>query len=100
MLISDGLLPESTFYELRTNDESLSRDFNHIKTADFIAWDESFFEIIGPEAKIECIQAFPELRHVHEAPVYVPESNELLFADTSAVGWLWAIDIDTHRASA
>ncbi|KAJ6057097.1 hypothetical protein N7460_000371 [Penicillium canescens] len=35
---------------------------------------------------------------VHEAPAFVPETNELFFADTSETGWLWAINVDTHKA--
>lgn len=47
--------------------------------------------------KLERIQSFiGEPAHVHEAPAFVPETNELEFSDTSVTGWLWAIDIDTH----
>ena len=58
-------------------------------------------DIIGPNAKVETIQAFqePESKHVHEAPAYIPETNELIYSDTSMIGALWAIDIDTHAVS-
>lgn len=71
-----------------------------MRAADFVAWDESFLSIVGPLAKVETIQAFssPETEHVHEAPVFVPETNELIYSDTSVMGWLWAINIDTHNA--
>ncbi|KAJ5945623.1 hypothetical protein N7454_002462 [Penicillium verhagenii] len=65
----------------------------------FIAWDSSFFNIIGSQAKLEKIQSFEgEPPHVHEAPAFVPETNELFYADTSVTGWLWAIDVNTHKA--
>ncbi|KAI7564303.1 hypothetical protein KC317_g7154, partial [Hortaea werneckii] len=58
----------------------------------FIAWDERFLDVIGSDAHVETIQTFesPEDTHVHEAPVYVAETNELVFSDTSQIGWLWA----------
>lgn len=69
-----------------------------VKASDFIAFDNSFFDVIGPTAKLEKIQSFPtDLNHVHEAPVWLAESNELLYSDTSVTeGYLYAIDIDTH----
>jgi gluconolactonase len=69
-----------------------------IKGADFIAWDAAFFSFLGTNARIERFISFPDIQHVHESPVYVPESNELLFSDTSAVGWLWAINVELYEA--
>ena len=71
-----------------------------MKRSHFLAFDEGFFDIIGPSATLERIQAFgPSEQHVHEAPVYLPDSNELLYSDTSLAGTLFAIDIDTHKVS-
>lgn len=71
---------------------------NETKAADFIAFDDSFFGVIGSSAKLEKIQSFPkELNHVHEAPIWLAESNELLYSDTTVTdGYLYAINIDTH----
>lgn len=53
---------------------------------------------MGAGAKVEKIQSFEgQPPRVHEAPAYVPETNELFFADTSETGWLWAINVDTHE---
>jgi len=71
--------------------------FQQINAAHFTAWDESFLSIIGPGAKVERVQSFDPPYVVHEAPVHLPDSNELLYSDTSVVGWLWAINIDTHE---
>ncbi|KAJ6108858.1 hypothetical protein N7512_008695 [Penicillium capsulatum] len=69
-----------------------------IKSSDYVAWDASFFNVIGPDAKVKRIQSFVgQPPRVHEAPAYVPETNELFFSDTSVTGWLWAIDVDTHQ---
>lgn len=40
---------------------------------------------------------FPEEEQgrVHEAPVYIAETNELVFADTSVVGWLYGLEVET-----
>lgn len=63
-----------------------------------MVWDKSFLENIGPQGKIEKILSFPESEHrVHEAPAYLPETNELLFSDTDIVGWLWLVNIDTRE---
>ncbi len=69
-----------------------------IKAADFIAFDSEFLGVIGPDAKLDTIHTFTgdEADHVHEAPIWLPDSNELLFSDTTAIGWLYAINIDTH----
>jgi len=73
-----------------------------IRTADFIAFDEVFLDLVGGNAKVEMVQAFEgdDAEHVHEAPVYLPSTGELLYADTSVVGWLWALDVKTHTVRA
>ena len=70
---------------------------NRIASADFIAFEPQFFSILGGSATLERILNFTdgEDEHVHEAPVYIPETNELLFSTTTAIGWLWALDLDT-----
>ncbi|EME85711.1 uncharacterized protein MYCFIDRAFT_119346, partial [Pseudocercospora fijiensis CIRAD86] len=79
-------------------DTSISNSLRKIKSSDFIAYDASFFETIGPDAKLEKIQSFPPSQnHVHEAPVYLPDTNELLYSDTTLIGTAFAIEIDTHK---
>lgn len=70
---------------------------NQTAEADFIAFDPQFLSILGPSATLERILNFTdgEEEHVHEAPVYVPDTNELLFSTTTAIGWLWALDLET-----
>ncbi|KAK4894780.1 hypothetical protein LTR27_007168 [Elasticomyces elasticus] len=88
----------SSLFDCETANDALTDILSTIKQADFIAWDQSFLDIIGTSAKLERIQSFPDdENHVHEAPVYLSETNELLFSDTHVTGWLWAINIDTHE---
>ncbi|KAK4950232.1 hypothetical protein LTR10_011211 [Elasticomyces elasticus] len=88
----------SSLFQAETANDLLADVLNTIKQADFIAWDQSFLDVIGTSAKLERIQSFPDdENHVHEAPVYLPKTNELLFSDTHVTGWLWAINVDTHE---
>lgn len=84
------------FYDITTTNTKLSAALNETKAVDFIAFDISFFDIIGSSARLEKILGFPGVSHVHEAPVYVPEMNELLFADTSVIGWLYALNAENY----
>jgi len=86
---------------VQASDSEVASAVSRIQAASFIAWDETFLDVIGPHAKVETIQTFrkPESKHVHEAPAYIPETNELIYSDTSMVGVLWAIDIDTHAVT-
>lgn len=77
----------------------MSAAFAEVRRADFISFDDTFLQLIGSNAKLERIQSFPpDQWHVHEAPVYLHETNELLYSDTSLAGLLYAINIETHEA--
>lgn len=89
---------ETPFYDLRSDQAALQDSLKKMRSSDFIAWDASFFNLVGPDAKLERIQSFVgQPARVHEAPAYVPETNELFFSDTAETGWLWAINVDTHE---
>ncbi|KAJ5098215.1 hypothetical protein N7532_005216 [Penicillium argentinense] len=90
-----NMVPETPFYDIESDQQAVRDALARIKSSDFIAWDASFFDIIGPNAKLERIQTFGEPATVHEAPAFVPETNELFFSDTQITGWLWAIHVDT-----
>ena len=91
---------ETSFYDIKSDDKAFQDALNSIKSSDFIAWDTLFLNVIGPHAKLERIQSFEgEAPTVHEAPAYVPETNELFFSDTSVTGWLWAIEVDTLQVT-
>lgn len=71
----------------------------HLKKADFIAFDKDFLSFLGQNAKLEVAQSFEgeDANHVHEAPVYIPDTGDFVFADTSVVGWLWVLNIETNK---
>lgn len=88
----------TSFYDIKPNQQDLRDSLKAFKSSDFIAWDPLFFNFIGSNAKLERIQSFEsEPPTVHEAPAYVPETNELFFSDTKVTGWLWAIEVDTLK---
>lgn len=88
----------SSFYDVTPTEPCVAAAFAEIKNSDFIAFDDAFLDVLGPKVKLERIQTFPHDQwHVHEAPVYLPETNELLYSDTSLAGLLYAINIDTHE---
>jgi len=94
-------LVESSWLNVESADVASMGCMQTMKAADFIAFNEDFFEFIGKDAKVEMVQAFEgeDAEHVHEAPAYVPQTGELVFADTSVIGWLWALDLETSTVS-
>lgn len=72
-----------------------------LKQADFISFHDDFIKFVGVDAQMSIVHSFngEDANHVHEAPVYLPQTNEFLFADTSVVGWLWVYDINTDKVS-
>ncbi|KAI6900190.1 hypothetical protein KC318_g6892 [Hortaea werneckii] len=92
-------LPATNLHDIKASDPSVASALAKLADASFVAWDEQFLDVIGSDARVETIQTFesPEDTHVHEAPVYVAETNELVFSDTSQIGWLWAVNIDSHE---
>ncbi|RMY93135.1 hypothetical protein D0861_02101 [Hortaea werneckii] len=90
----------TNLHDIKASDPSVASALAKLADTSFIAWDERFLDVIGSDARVETIQTFesPEDTHVHEAPVYVAETNELVFSDTSQIGWLWAVDIDSHES--
>lgn len=88
----------SSFYDIVPEEPCVVSLLGELKTAQFIAFDSSFFNVIGPAAKLDIIESFSQGQdHVHEAPVWLAETNELLYSDTTFTnGTLFAIDIDTY----
>lgn len=90
----------SPFYDIASTEPCVSAAFAEVRNADFVSFDDAFWDVLGSNVKLERIQSFPpDQEHVHEAPVYLPDTNELLYSDTSLVGRLYAVDIDSHEVS-
>lgn len=85
------------FYNVTSDDEDFQSAADTIASADFIAFSPDLLPLLGPSATLERIVNFtgPESELVHEAPAYVPDTNELFFSTTTAIGRLWALNLDT-----
>lgn len=57
---------------------------SEIAKADFIAFDERFFDLIGPRPKLESMFNLSREESLKEAPVYIPSSNYLFISDIGA----------------
>lgn len=74
-----------------------------LNTTDFIAYDERFFSIIGPEAAITHV---PKLStaNIHEAPCWNPNTRQLLFTEwghpspeNGTHRWQYLLDVDENE---
>ncbi|KAH7312318.1 AkeP protein [Stachybotrys elegans] len=66
------------------SDERVAAINKHINASSFVAYDERFFDIIGPDATVEQLQVLPF--QVHEAPCYIPEQSQLFFVEWGPPG--------------
>lgn len=56
-----------------------------LNQTDFVAYDERFFDLIGPDAKIEQVQQLKPGQS-HEASCYNPDTHELFFTELAGPG--------------
>lgn len=76
---------------------------NHfINTTQFVAYDERFFDIIGPDAQVEHVQHLAY--QSHESPCYNLETKQLFFAEWGPPGghdgehsWQYILDTETNE---
>lgn len=76
---------------------------DHIQASNFVAYDERFFDIIGPDATVEKLQTL--VFQVHEAPCYLPDTHQLFFAEwgpspegtNSQHDWQYLLDLKTNN---
>ena len=89
----------SSWLNSRSGADVFTTCISQMKQASFIALHDDFLSFIGQAAHMEMATSFSgiDAEHVHEAPIYIPGTNELIFADTSVVGWLWTINVETHE---
>lgn len=74
-----------------------------LNTTDFIAYDERFFSIIGPEATVTHVQKLSTV-NVHEAPCWNPATRQLLFTEwghpspeNGTHRWQYLLDVDENE---
>ncbi|KAH7053370.1 hypothetical protein B0J12DRAFT_571139 [Macrophomina phaseolina] len=89
-------------FESVTSDSSLQQANDFLNTTHFVAYDERFFGIIGPNATITHIQKLTY--QTHEAPCYNPNTKELLFVEWGPPGgddgvhtWQYLLDTKTNE---
>lgn len=76
---------------------------DHIQQSSFVAYDQRFFDVIGPNATVEQLQVLPF--QVHEAPCYVKETSQLFFVEWGPPGgsengrhdWQYLLDLETNN---
>lgn len=70
----------------RQNELTLGNVFSNriLSQTDFIAYDERFFDLIGPSAKVEKVQELP--LQIHEASCFNLNTKELFFAEWGPPG--------------
>ncbi|KAJ4360986.1 uncharacterized protein N0V89_001555 [Didymosphaeria variabile] len=90
--------------EGETSDESISKDWSYLNTTDFIAYDDRFFEIIGPDAVVEHIE--PLAHQSHEAPCYNKKTKQIFFVEWGPPGgingthdWQYLYDVNSGNLS-
>lgn len=95
----DGI--ESHFLNSQDVSPLFATCLRQMKSHNFIAFDDTFVKALGTSATFETIHSFDgaDASHVHEAPVFIPATQELVFADTSVIGWLYGLDIVTHEVT-
>ena len=83
--------------------EILTRHRNeHLNTTNFIAYDERFFDLIGPDAVVEHVQ--PLAYQSHESACYNPSTKQLFFVEWGPPGgdngthtWQYMLDTQTNE---
>ncbi|THC94691.1 hypothetical protein EYZ11_005836 [Aspergillus tanneri] len=82
--------------------DSVTSDPEYINSTDFVAYDERFFDLIGPDARIRRLHDLPF--QTHEAPCYNPSSKELFFIEWGPPGgddgshdWQYLLNTETNE---
>lgn len=87
---------ESASPSKKKSQRKLTRRRNKfLNTTNFVAFEDSFFDIIGPNAKVEHVITLP-IDINHEAARYVPEQNALFFTSWGFDhSWQYLLDTTT-----
>ncbi|KAF0320317.1 lactonohydrolase [Colletotrichum asianum] len=83
-----------------TSDPALKKTNEFLNTSNFIAYDERFFDILGPQAIVKQVQQLAF--QTHEAPCYNKDTKELYFAEWGPPGGddgthSWQYMLDTRN---
>ncbi|RDL34697.1 Uncharacterized protein BP5553_07825 [Venustampulla echinocandica] len=107
----------TTFWQtsVLVNNSNVQSDLNRILNVSFIAYDDSFYQLLGVAGyespkQLEIIFKFPPkpafaTRQVHDGTVYAPEAKAIFFAElhvpspgysADAMPWVWRIDLSNQ----
>jgi sugar lactone lactonase YvrE len=68
---------------------------SQLALADFVAFDQRFFDVIGPDAKIEKILS-NDIEQSQEASCFIPTTKQLFYAEWSpSHAWQYLLDTQT-----
>ncbi|CAI6091102.1 unnamed protein product [Clonostachys chloroleuca] len=88
--------------ESETSDEQLSATNEFLNTTNFIAYEERFLDIIGPNAQVQHIHKLAY--QSHESPCYNPDLKQLFFAEWGPPGgqngthsWHYLLNTETNE---
>ena len=79
-------------WDTMTSDNATNHELSLISQAGFVAFDPEFLDIIGHEAVVE--KMFNVSAGVHEAPVWLPETNQIIFTPIGE-NFLYNIDLNS-----
>jgi gluconolactonase len=74
---------DQPFFDISVPDQRLKSELDEVSKADFIAFDDRFFDIIGSKPSLENMFNV-STSTLREAPVYIPSLNVLFVADQGA----------------
>lgn len=70
---------------------------DHLRQTNFVAFDDRFFNIVGPDAKVEKIM-ISDPEQSQEAPCYLEKTNQIFFAEWGYNhAWQYLLDADTNE---
>jgi len=72
---------DQPFFEVHVDDEDAKKELEEISNADFIAFDDKFFDILGKKPNLKSFFGLEHSPSLREALIYVPELNTMFASD-------------------
>ncbi|WZH48579.1 Calcium-dependent phosphotriesterase [Fusarium acuminatum] len=90
------------FTDSEVSDSSVAKDLDYVNSTNFVAYDERFFDLLGPDAKIRQVHQLPF--QTHEGPCYNPVTKDIFFIEWGPPGgndgfhdWQYLLNTETHK---
>ena len=84
-----------------STDPDVTSTYDFLNTTQFVAYDNKFFDIIGPNVEVEHVQ--PLAYQSHEAACFIPDLGKLFFVEWGPPGgdngthpWQYMLDVKTN----